>query len=121
MSSIDNEIAILATIATTLLLLIGYFAYRRHRYGSFNGAMFGAKVERVVGEVACVHRGTIGSATLKLQVLRRESGEKLIGLKYVVTHSVGSEITPVVLSPNQAQKLSQLLREAEGAEKSHKT
>ncbi len=119
MSSIDSEIEIIATIAGTLFLLIGYFAYRWRRYRSFDGVLFGAKVERAAGEVTCVHKGATGSATLKLQVLSRESGEKLIGLKYVVTHPLGFEMTPVVLSANQAQKLSQLLREAVGVEGSH--
>ena len=114
MSSIDSEIWILSGIAGVLFLLIGYFAYLWRRYGSISGVMFGAKVERTAGEVTCVHKGTIGSATLKLQVLSRESGERLLGLKYVVTHPMGFEMTSVILSSNQAQKLSQLLLEALG-------
>jgi len=114
MSSIDSDIWILSGIAGVLFLLIGYFAYRWRRYRSFDGVVFGAKVERAAGEVTCVHKGTVGSATLKLQVLSRESGERLLGLKYVVTDPMGFEMTSVVLSSNEAQKLSQLLQEALG-------
>jgi len=114
MPSIDSEILIFSGIAGALFLLAGYFAYLRRRYGSINGVMFGAKVERAAGEVTCVHKGTVGSATLKLQVLSRESGEKLLELEYVVTHPIGFEMTSVVLSSNEALKLSQLLLEALG-------
>ena len=119
MSTIDDAIWILTAIAAPLLLLVGYFAYRWRQRGSLNGVMFGAKVERAAGEVACVHKFNIGSTTLKLHVLSRESGEKLIGVKYVVAHPMGFDITPFVLSSSQARKLSQLLREAAGVEKSH--
>ncbi len=114
MSSIGSDIWILSGIAGVLFLLIGYFVYLWRRYGSISGLMVGAKVERTAGEVTCVHKGTIGSATLTLEVLSRESGERLLGLKYVVTHPMGFEMTSVVLSSNEAQKLSQLLQEALG-------
>ena len=119
MSTIDNEIWILTAVVAPLLLLVGYFAYRWRQRGSLNGVMFGAKVERPAGEVACVHRFKIGSTTLKLHVLSRGSGEKLIGVKHVVAHPMGFDITPFVLSSNQARMLSQLLHDATGDEKSH--
>jgi len=117
MSTVDSDIWVLGGLASVLLVLLGYFLLLLRRYKSIRGVMFGGKVERALGEVICECPGNIGSATMKLSVLSRSSGERLIGIEYVVTNPMNFEISRIVLSPNQAQRLSHLLQESVGAKK----
>ena len=115
MPTVDSDIWVLGTIASVLFLVIGYLLFRLHRYKGVRGAMFGAKIERALGEVICECPGNVGTATLKLSVLRRISGERLIGIEYVVTNPMNFEMSRISLSPNQAQRLSRLLQGSDGA------
>ena len=80
------------------------------RHGGFKAAIFGAPIERTVGEVR-VTRGGIGSTTMKVHVLRKET-ELKVGLE-VVTKSVASyHMMPFTLTASEAKRLSELLEVA---------
>jgi len=81
------------------------------RHGGFKGAMFGAKVERTVGEVAGEKQGPISTA-IKVHLLNRDSAEKLVGLEFVARGFATYRTTPFALSALEAQKLVLLLQEA---------
>lgn len=117
MSTVDSDIWVLGGLASALFIMVGYFLVRLRQRGSIRGVMFGAKIERALGEVTCECPGNIGSATLKLSVLHRTSGERLIGMEYIVTNPEHFEMSRIVLSPVQAHRLSHLLQEPVGARK----
>ena len=56
--------------------IVGSFAYQMFRFGGIKAAMFGARIDHTVGEVAGERRWPVGAA-LKVHVLRRETAEKL--------------------------------------------
>ncbi len=51
--------------------VLGYFAYRMARYGGFKAAMFGARIDRTVGEIDAEKQGLV-SVGVKIHVLRRD-------------------------------------------------
>lgn len=88
------------------------FVVNAIRHGGFKAAMFGAPIERTVGEVK-VTRGAIGSTTMKVHVLRAEA-EMKVGLE-VVTKSVASyHMMPFTLTAAEAKSLIRLLEIASG-------
>jgi hypothetical protein len=101
---------------TTLFLIafvamLGYFGYQIFRHGGFKAAMFGARIEQMVGEVPVEKQGWM-SVALKVHALRRDDSEKLVGIE-IVAKSFGSyQMTPITLSVQQAQQLASLLQNA---------
>ena len=90
---------------------VGYFIYRMLRYGGLRGAMFGAKVERTVGEVPARKQGLL-STVIKVHLLNRDTPEILVGLEFVAKSITSYEMTGFALSAVDAQKLALLLQEA---------
>jgi hypothetical protein len=91
--------------------IAGYFVYRMIRHGGFKAAMFGAHIDRTVGEVTGENKGSL-SVTLKVHVLRRDPGEKLVGVELVAKTFASYQMMPVTLSVLQAQQLASFLQEA---------
>jgi hypothetical protein len=91
--------------------VIGFFAYRMIRHGGFKAAMFGARIDRTVGEVSGERQGPVGVA-LKVHILRREAAEKLVGVEFIAKSFASYQMTPITLSVAQAQQLASLLNEA---------
>jgi hypothetical protein len=91
--------------------VIGFFAYRMIRHGGFKAAMFGARIDRTVGEVSGEKQGPVGVA-LKVHILRREAAEKLVGVEFIAKSFASYQMTPITLSVAQAQQLASLLNEA---------
>ncbi len=94
--------------------IAGYFIFRMLRYGGFRAAMFGAKIQRTVGEVAGVAHPPV-SSVLKVHVLA-ESPEKAVGLEFVARSFASYQMVPLTLSSGEAKKLVALLQEAAGGE-----
>lgn len=86
-----------------------YLGYRMTRFGGFRGAMFGARIERTVGEVRGRSMGVM-NVTLKVHALRRDEAEKRVGLEVVAKSFASYSMMPVSLSPSQAQELIALLQ-----------
>lgn len=91
--------------------IVGYFAYRMFRFGGIKAAMFGARIDRTVGEVAGERQGPVGVA-LKVHVLRREPAEKLIGVEFTAKSFASYQMMPITLSLSQAKQLASLLQVA---------
>lgn len=94
-----------------LVGVIGFFVYRMFRFGGLKGAMFGAGVERTVGQVSGEKQGPVGVA-LKVHILRREPSEKLIGMELTAKSFASYKMTPITLSAAQAKQLVSLLERA---------
>lgn len=101
------EVLFFAVLAT----VIGFFAYRMIRHGGFKAAMFGARIDRTIGEVSGEKQGPVGIA-LKVHVLRRDAAEKLVGVEFVAKSFASYQMMPITLSASQAQQLASLLNEA---------
>jgi len=91
--------------------VIGFFVYRMFRHGGFKAAMFGARIERTVGEVIGEKQGPVAVA-LKVHILRREAAEKLVGVEFVAKSFASYQLMPITLSASQAQELASLLNAA---------
>lgn len=91
--------------------VIGFFAYRMIRHGGFKAAMFGARIDRTIGEVSGEKQGPVGIA-LKVHILRRDAAEKLVGVEFVAKSFASYQMMPITLSASQAQQLASLLNEA---------
>ena len=91
--------------------VIGFFVYRMFRHGGFKAAMFGARIDRTVGEVSGEKQGPVGVA-LKVHILRREAAEKLVGVEFISKSFASYQMMPITLSTSQAQQLASLLNEA---------
>ena len=88
-----------------------FLLYRMNRYGGFKAAMFGARIERTVGEVGGDEQGLM-KVELKVHVLRRDIVGKLVGVEMVAKTFASYRVMPVTLSIAQAQQLAALLNEA---------
>ena len=91
--------------------IAGYFIYRIIRHGGLKAAMFGARIDRTVGEVSGERQGPTGVA-LKVHILRRNAAEKLVGVEFVAKSFASYQMMPVTLSVAQAQQLASLLTDA---------
>ena len=91
--------------------IIAYFGYRMIRHGGFKAAMFGARIERTLGEVPGEKQGPMNIA-LKVHALRRNDSERLIGIELVTKTFASYQMMPITLSVTQAQQLASLLQNA---------
>lgn len=93
------------------IAVVSYFVYRIIRHGGFKAAMFGARIDRTVGQVSGERQGPVG-ITVKVHVLRRDAVEKLVGVEFVGKSFASYQMMPVTLSVIQAQQLASLLNDA---------
>jgi hypothetical protein len=92
-------------------VVVGYFGYRMLRHGGFKAALFGARIESTVGEVAAERQGPMRVA-FKVHALRRDNSEKLVGIELIAKGFASYQMTPITLSVHQAQQLASLLQNA---------
>jgi hypothetical protein len=92
-------------------MIAGLMGYRIIRHGGFKAAMFGARIEHTVGEVAGERQGSMGVA-LRVHALRRDDSEMLVGIELVARSFASYRMMPVTLTVNQAQQLASLLQNA---------
>lgn len=94
------------------LAILGYFGWRRYRYGSLVGGVLGARVVATVGEVA-LRTSPFTSSTFRVHVLEaQEAGPRAVGLAIVSKAPLAAAVRPVRLSREQALALARLLEEA---------
>jgi len=94
------------------VLFIGSFIYRIIKNGGFKAAMFGAPIERTVGEVSASRSSRLMNVAVKVHVLGGNSSDKAIGLEFVATSFASYQMMPVSLSTVEAKKLIMLLESA---------
>ena len=102
--------SIFATIA-------GTFLYKIIKHGGFKAAMFGAAINRTVGEVG--GSGKMMKIAVKVHTLGGGEPDKAVGLELVAKTFASYQMTPVTLSASDAKMLASLLQVA--AEESHAT
>ena len=88
--------------------IIAWMLFRVLKYRGLGGAFFGARIERIVGEVvAC--GGRTWSVKMKVYELGNNVPDKAIGLA-VITKSLGSyESSAVTLPASGAMQLASLI------------
>ena len=93
--------------------IAAYFVFRMFRYGGFKAAMFGASIERTVGEVTGLAHPLV-STVLKVHVLCGADPEKAVGLEFVAKGIASYQMLPLTLSSSESKKLISLLQSATG-------
>jgi len=91
--------------------IAGFFVFRMLRYGGFRAAMFGASIQRTVGEVAGLSHPPV-SSVLKIHILGGGDPEKVVGPEFVAKSFASYQMLPLTLSSSEAEKLVTLLQEA---------
>lgn len=92
----------------------GSFLYKMIKHGGFRAAMFGAPIERTVGEVA---GGGMKLMEVGLKVHKLGGGrEKAVGVELVAKSVASYQMMPVTLSAVEAKKLIALLEAATGGQ-----
>ena len=88
-----------------------FFVFRIVRHGGLKAAMFGAKIERTVGEVQGERQAGVRTQ-LKVHALSGTSGERAIGIEFVAKSPLSYSMVQITLSPSEAQRLALLLQSA---------
>lgn len=108
--SVDNLFSVLFFIICALVA--GSFIYKMIKYGGFKAAMFGAPIQRTVGEVT---GGGAKIMNVGLKVHKLQGGrEKAVGVELVAKSFASYHMTPITLSTAEAEKLIVLLETAVG-------
>ena len=93
-----------------LALTAGSFVFKFLKFGGTKAAMFGASIERTVGE-ARASNGKIVKAVVKVHVL--DGGpDKAVGLEFVAKSFASYQMLPVALSESEARNLIHFLENA---------
>jgi len=96
------------------ILFVGFgffFLFRIIRYGGFKAAIFGAKIERTLGEVQAQSVAGV-STTVKVHVLSSESKDRTVGIELVAKSIASYQMMPIKLTSLDAQRLASLLQSA---------
>ena len=89
-----------------------YFIFRFLKFGGFKGAMFGARIQRTVGE-AEGSGGSVMKTLVRVHVL--DGGpDKAVGLEFVAKSFASYQMVPVTLSDSEARELIRALQSAVG-------
>jgi hypothetical protein len=102
-----GKIILFLTFATIII----YFLIKIFQRGGFKAALFDAEIITTVREVEGRRSNLGGQSTLKVHILDRDD-HKLIGLEFVATTIGSYRMTPISLTPSDAQHLIQLLQQA---------
>jgi hypothetical protein len=93
-----------------LAAIAGYLVFRFVKFGGIKAALFGARIERTVGE-AVGSGGKIIKSVVRVHVL--DGGpDKAVGLEFVAKSFVSYQMLPLSLSENEARNLIRLLENA---------
>ena len=94
-----------------LAFVVGTFVFKMVKYGGFKAAMFGAPIERTLGEVEGSGSRMI-TVTVRVHALGGHVAGKDIGLEFVAKSFASYQMMPVALSAAEARKLASLLQNA---------
>ena len=104
MGDIVGTIVVVASIAIIALLLL-----RALNFGGLRGAMFGARIQDTVGEVAGAASAV--NTILKVHVLDNPP-DKAVGIELVAKTFASYQMMPITLSVTEANTLMGLLQSA---------
>ena len=91
------------------VLVLGLFAYRYFRFGSFTGMILGARIAKTVGTVDSQRNWGI-NVSLGVHVLERELGAPaMIAISETTRGLASRKFAAMKFTPEQARQLAQLL------------
>jgi len=91
-------------------LIVGLFVFKFSKFGGIKAAMFGASIERTIGEARATS-GPIVKASVKVHVL--DGGpDRAVGLEFVSKSFASYQMRPVTLSESEARNLIRFLENA---------
>ena len=92
-------------------LVVGSLIFKIIKHGGLKAAMFGAPIERTIGEVV---GGGVKLMNIAVRVHKLGGGtpDKAIGIEFVAKSFASYQMMPVTLSVTEAKKLSMLLQSA---------
>jgi hypothetical protein len=88
-------------------IAVAIVLYRRARYGSLDGALYGAHVSRVVGDVEFASANGKGRA--KVCVLGTGPGDRAVGIELTVPGLARSHTFFISLPVAEARRIGELL------------
>lgn len=88
-----------------------FFGWHVTRFGSFKGAIFGARLERSVGELD-INNITLTKRTVRVHVLRDGKPDANVGVELVTKSFFSYQMHPLTLSRDDAMRLAALLQDA---------
>jgi len=91
-------------------MVTGSLIFRFIKFGGLKGAMFGAPIERTIGE-ALGSSGRMTKSTVRVHILGSRP-ERAVGLEFVAKTIASYQMVPVALSEDEARKLISLLQSA---------
>jgi hypothetical protein len=91
-------------------LIVGSFVFKFLKFGGIRAAMFGAPIERTIGE-ARASTGRIVKAVVKVHVLNG-GPDKAVGLEFVAKSFASYQMLSVALAESEARNLIRFLENA---------
>ncbi len=88
-------------------IVMATFLFKAFKHGGFKAAMFGAGINRTVGEVSG-SGPKLMKLSLKVHELDNEQ-DKAVGLELVAKSFASYQMTPIALSVKEAKKLAEML------------
>ena len=89
-----------------------FILFRVVKFRGFKAALFGASIQRTVGQVNGPGNSFSPSTTLKIHILSGGQPDRTVGIELVAKSCTGYQIIPVTLSLLEAEKLIDLLEQA---------
>ena len=103
-----NTVSIL--FVAVFALIVGWFVFKFLKFGGTKAAMFGASIDRTIGE-ARVSNSRIVKAVVKVHVLGG-APDKAVGLEFVAKSFASYQMLPITLSESEARNLIHFLENA---------
>jgi hypothetical protein len=100
----------MAIFAAVFAVAVSVF-YKSFKYGGFKAGMFGAPIERTVGEAAGAGTSFMNNV-IKVHVLGGSSLARAVGIEVTAKSFLSYQMLPVALSVPEADRLIELLRQA---------
>jgi hypothetical protein len=98
-----------ALVAFAFFAVIAWLLFRAFQFRGLRGAMFGARIQATVGEVA--GGGSVVNTVLKVHVLDNPP-DKAVGIELVAKSLASYQVMPITLSVTEANTLVGLLQSA---------
>jgi|SRR6185312_2569843 len=93
------------------IAVLGRMLLKVFKFGGLKAALFGAPIERTVGEVAGAGKGMM-NVTLKVHELKSADVDRKVGLEIVAKSVASYQMMPISLSSAETKKLIQILQSA---------
>jgi hypothetical protein len=97
-------------IGLVLALVGGSFIWKRIKYGSFKGAMFGSVLRSTIGEVSA-DQGSLVQTRLRVHLLsgRDATSSPAIGIEFIARSFASYQMIPITLTQEETRALISLL------------